>query len=113
MKLSVLRTSLELLCIIDSVRGGLRSLPVGTLEVDHPPEMVFDEESSHEHTLEWKEYDREKVLVEGRSPSHASAHSRQLGGDPLSPGISSAALRMSCNNYQRAVMISKSVVLKL
>ena len=110
MKIPVLFTSLELLCIIDSVRGGLRSLPVGTLEVDDPLEVVYDKEISYRHKLERNDYDHEEERVDGLSPSHASAHSRQLGGDPLSPGISSAALRMSCNSQQRAVMISKSLV---
>jgi hypothetical protein len=110
MKLCALFTSLELLCIIYSVRGGLRSLPVGTLEVDDPVEILYHNDSSHLQNLEWKGHDYEEKMVESHSPPHASAHRRQLGGDPLSRGISSSALRMSCNSNQRAVMISKSTV---
>lgn len=138
MKLSVLLTSLELLRIVTCVRGGLRSVAPGALEVNDPLEVVYNDESNRRHELERKTYYHEEELAEDQSPfdaydplvvlyedehhieetlpegqssSHASAHGRRLGGDPLSTGITSAALRMSCLNYQRAVLISESVKL--
>ena len=140
MKLSVLLTSLELLRIVTCVRGGLRSVALGgTLEVNDPLEVVYDDESNRRHEHERKtlyheeklaedqspfdaydplvvlyedEHHIEETLPEGQSSSHASAHGRRLGGDPLSTGITSAALRMSCLSYQRAVLISESVKLR-
>ncbi len=139
MKLSLLITGLDLLRIITCVRGGLRSLDhVGALEVNDPLEVVPIDESNRWHELEWKTYHHEEeqaedqlpfhaydplevlyvdedhieeTLAEEQSSSHATAHDRRrLGGDPLSTGITSAALRMSCLNNQRAVLISESVI---
>jgi hypothetical protein len=110
MKLSFLLTSLELVCIIVCVRGGLRSRADGSLEVNDPLEVIYDDESSHRHGVEMKAYHHEETRAKDQSSSHVSAYSRQLVNDPLSPGISSAALRMSCFNSQRAVLISESVI---
>ena len=139
MKSSFLLIGLELLCIVTCVHGLRAVAPGGALEVNDPFEVVYDDESNRRHELERKRYYHEEELAEDQSPfdaydplvvlyedehhieetlpegqssSHASAHGRRLGGDPLSTGITSAALRMSCLNYQRAVLISESVKLQ-
>jgi hypothetical protein len=123
--LSLLLAGLELLHIITCIQGDLKPLtPCGNLEVNDSLDVFYDNKSSRQHELERKTYHhKEKLstdqlpfhaydplkvfydddnnlkekLAEGQSLLHASAHHQQLeGGDPLSTGISSAALRASC-----------------
>lgn len=102
MRLAFLLSSLYL---AGGVNAGLRSSPETNLVVDDSNGVVYDDTNSHRHELDT--HHRQEILHDALA--HDLPSSRNLGSDPLLPGIS-ISTRNNCSSNQRGVRIGEATV---
>ena len=102
MRLAFLLSSLYL---AGGVNAGLRSSPETNLVVDDSNGVVYDDTNSHRHELDT--HHRQEILHDALA--HDLPSSRNLGSDPLLPGIS-ISTRNNCSSNQRGVRIGEATI---